>query len=499
MRWAATRVAAAIASLAVGRVLAQENASFELVESDSTVPAGWRLGGDQRAARIAADSALALHGQRSLRIESDEPESLVRVTQRLPIGRASSGTNRVALRGYVRAAAGAEPALWLRVDGAGGFLAADSRGAPAALESDGWIVHTVQLAVPSDAREVVLGMLVRGRGAAWFDALELEWLDARALEPPSPVARRYVEAALDLMQQHSIHRRTIDWPAFRAAALEQARGAVTAADAHLAVRFALFNLGDRHSYLQTQSAAAALSVTPVSNARTGRGSAPPRGERLGDVAYLALPGFAGGTPAAQVAFANEVQDLIEALDSAAVVGWVLDLRRNSGGNLWPMLAGVGPLLGSGEAGASVYPDGTEAKFWYEDGKAGFGDYVQLRVSRAAYVPRSSTAPVAVLTDGSTASSAEVLAIAFRARDASIVVGAPTRGLAAGNRTFALSDGAAMVLTVAATRDRTGRVYRGPIAPDIQVAQPRGEGSSDADDAALDAALEWLRGCRAERC
>ena len=481
-----------LAALALGghAARAQENLSFELAEPESSSPLGWRLAvrDASETVRIGLDPTVAREGGRSLRIVRESGPGITRVTQRIPID-ARSGADRIALQGYVRAAGGGA-SLWLRVEGSGGFLAADSRGsADTAAAAAQWALHSVQLPLPQDAREVVVGVSIRGAGSAWFDALSVERLDAAVWPSPSATARRYVNAALDVMQQHSINRRAIDWAAFRAAVLEQARGAVTAVDAHLAVRFALYGLGDRHSYLLPAPTARALSVTAVSNARTGRGSVAPQAKLVDAVGYLALPGFAGGTPVAQVAFANAVQDLIEDLDEGGAIGFVLDLRGNSGGNLWPMLAGIGPLLGSGEVGASVYPDGREVPFWYDDGKAGFGDYVQLRVSRAAYVLRNADLPVAVLTDAETASSAEVLAIAFRERPNSVLVGAPTRGLAAGNRTFALADGAALVLTVAATRDRAGRVFSGSVEPDFAVTTaPRAVG----EDPPLAAALEWVR-------
>jgi carboxyl-terminal processing protease len=258
------------------------------------------------------------------------------------------------------------------------------------------------------------------------------------------------------------------------------------------VRFAVRELGDRHSYLQSAAATRALATTAVSNARTGSPLTVPRGERLGDrVAYVNVPGFAGGTPLQQVEFAEQVKNTIQAVDGAGVCGWVVDLRQNTGGNLWPMLAGVGPLLGEGELAASVYPDGRRVPVWHRDGQAGFGDYTQLRV-RSPYRLFVSSVPVAVLQGPATASSAEVLAVAFRSRPATRSFGAPTRGLSAGNRTFALADGAALVLTVAATTDNQGRVYAGPIVPDEalgRMQQP--SGTESAADAALAAAVAWL--------
>ena len=178
------------------------------------------------------------------------------------------------------------------------------------------------------------------------------------------------------------------------------------------------------------------------------------------IGYLWIPGFAGGTQASQAKFADALHRITGDLDARGSCGWIVDLRDNTGGNLWPMLAGVGPVLGDGDAGASVYPDGRRVTLWYRDGRAGFGDYVQLRVAGAPYRLDEPYPPTAVIVGPSTASSGEVIAAAFRGRKHASIFGAATRGLSTGNRTFPLSDGAALVLTVAATSDRTGRVYNG---------------------------------------
>jgi C-terminal processing protease CtpA/Prc len=186
-----------------------------------------------------------------------------------------------------------------------------------------------------------------------------------------------------------------------------------------------------------------------------------------------------------------MKNVIQANDKEGVCGWIVDLRRNPGGNLWPMLAGLGPLVGDGELAASVYPDGRRVAVWHRDGQAGFGEFTQLRVREPYRLARA--VPVAVLLGPATASSAEVLAVAFKGRGPTRSFGAPTRGLSAGNRTFALADGASLVLTVAATSDAAGRVYAGPIVPDeLVTAGEDGAGAAAPTDAALEAGAAWLR-------
>src|SRR5438270_7244326 len=65
------------------------------------------------------------------------------------------------------------------------------------------------------------------------------------------------------------------------------------------------------------------------------------------------PGFLAVDGPTATAFATRVQELIRAVDQPPACGWIVNLRQNGGGLMWPMLAGIGPLLGEGEAGATV--------------------------------------------------------------------------------------------------------------------------------------------------
>jgi carboxyl-terminal processing protease len=495
---------AALSFTAYAAVGAELNLGFEALDTEAR-PLGWSATGG--GADVASDSAAA-EGERSLKVTRAAAAGVARISQRVPAAELRAGGGRalrLRLTGLARAPApGVAPALWLRVDGARGPLFLDSGGygrEAAATEPSGgrpaeasagvsqWRRYELELPLPLDADEVAFGVSVRGQGSAWFDGLELSVVATDAWPPAAPVAARYVDAALALMREHSLQRAEVDWPALRTQALEHARGATTAAEAHLAVRFAVRELGDRHSYLQSSAATRALAVTAVSNARTGSPPTAPHGRRLRDnLAYVQVPGFAGGTPAQQVEFAETVKDVIQANDGPQICGWVVDLRQNTGGNLWPMLAGLGPLLGEGTLAASVYPDGRKTGVWYRDGQAGFGEYTQLRVPSPYRM--GAAVPVAVLLGGATASSAEVLAVAFRSRSATRSFGAATRGLSAGNRTFALADGASLVLTVAATSDAAGRVYAGPIDPDEIIAGTRAP-NAGGPDPALEAAVAWL--------
>ena len=54
-------------------------------------------------------------------------------------------------------------------------------------------------------------------------------------------------------------------------------------------------------------------------------------------------------------YANMLHAIAASLETSKPSGWMVDLRGNGGGNMWPMRAGIGFALGEGVAGSSVSP------------------------------------------------------------------------------------------------------------------------------------------------
>lgn len=480
-----------LGALSSGGAHAQLNLDFESVGVAAGAP-GW----EADDAELALDAAAARSGRFGLRVAAGH-DGRARFSQTLD-ARTLTG-DRVRVSAYVKADAPQAAGLRIRVDGGGRLLYISRSRADAPADVSGWQRIEIDAPLAPDARRVELGGEVAEGAQASFDDFRVEALRARDLPEPTAVARRYVERALAIIDEHAVTRSTLDWAAYRNAVLEQARGSVTIADAHLAVQFALASLDDGHSYFMTPQQMVTLDDRPVGNARTARAPTAPYAELLdGTFGYLRLPGIAGGDHVDRVEFAEAVQALIAMHDAAAACGWILDLRDNEGGNLWPMLAGVGPLLGDGEVGASIRPDGERRSLWYVDGKAGLGDFVQLRVRGAPYVLARDDTPVAVLLNDETASAAEIVALALAGRPAARSFGTATAGAGTGTRTFPLSDGAALMLAVTMLADRQGRVLHGRIVPD----EPVLEAARDeplSEQAVVAAAGRWLRvqsGCAA---
>ena len=58
----------------------------------------------------------------------------------------------------------------------------------------------------------------------------------------------------------------------------------------------------------------------------------------GNIGYLNIPGFLSTDQKVIDSFANQIHNAIRELDNKAnITGWIVDLRNNTGGNMWPMV------------------------------------------------------------------------------------------------------------------------------------------------------------------
>jgi carboxyl-terminal processing protease len=300
----------------------------------------------------------------------------------------------------------------------------------------------------------------------------------------SPQARAYLTAALDIMQQHSVNRKKINWTWLRQQAFALADGAKTPADTYSAIEDALMLLGDHHSFFLDPQTAKQLEAAKITSDEQ------PQGQLLAHgIGYLLLPHFLGQQQQDEKQYALLAQNVIRQADQAGACGWIVDLRTNGGGNMWPMLDGVGPILGEGVVGSFVGHDGVKQPFAYRDGQAQLAGSTLIGVENPYHL-KHPLPPIAVLTSPFTASAGEAIVVAFRGRPHTLSFGKPTAGVPTVNEGFKLSDGADLILTVALDADRTGHTYDSAIAPDQTVPVDMSQ-IGKPGDLALQAATTWL--------
>jgi C-terminal processing protease CtpA/Prc len=202
-------------------------------------------------------------------------------------------------------------------------------------------------------------------------------------------------------------------------------------------------------------------------------------------AYVAVTQFASADQDVINGYATTLQRIVKDLDAKEPCGWIVDLRQNGGGNMWPMLAGLGPLLSTGALGSFVGSARNRDTTWsYQNGVAMLGPNAMAQVTDPPYRMNIPTPPIAVLVGGTTASSGEAVAIAFRGNPNTRSFGQRTRGLTTANAPFMLSDHAVINLTTSIDADRVGHAYQDGVTPDELI--------DDADGEHLPAAARsWL--------
>ena len=307
----------------------------------------------------------------------------------------------------------------------------------------------------------------------------------------SAAARSYLNAALDIMQRQAVDRATLDWPAIRQRAFTTAAGARIPSETYLAIASAVGELGvNGHSRFVPQALGSDSSSPPLDPSQLPSGGLLP-----GRIGYVSLPGVSGDH-ADQYQAAGVA--LMRRLQAGHPDGWMLDLRSDNGGDVWPMVGGIQPLLGSGPIGSFVAPPAPADVIRATPTQLTEGSDVLVRMPAAAGQGANAD-PVVVLTGPTTASSGEFAAIVFRGRPCTVSMGAATFGVPTANEALPLSDGASLVLTTAFDADRTGHVYPdAPVRPDIAVGIGTDyNATSDHADPAVIAASRWLgrhRGC-----
>ena len=355
-------------------------------------------------------------------------------------------------------------------------------------DSDTTFTLTIGGLAAVEMDSVVFGLYHYGKGTLRAEPPLIN-RSAVPVATPKPEITAYLDSFFTIVRLRALDRDLLDWKQLRSDAYALSAPADSLADVHDVLEFTLRRI-DHHSYLQKPDHYAGWQKGNNDNDEVDPNLKYPTGRRVDErMVYLNMPGVSSGHQKTLLAYADSLQRLITRLDADGTDEWMVDLRSNTGGNCWAMLAGVGPLLGDGICGYFMQRDGSQAtSWWYWEGASYSGRNKQVSPT-APHTLRDTTIRIAVLHGERTASSGEVMAIAFRGLDNARSFGQPTSGYSTGNRIYRLADGAAVVLTVSVYGDRNKQAFGEAVTPDEVVESIRGT------DAAAERAADWLRAGR----
>ncbi len=259
----------------------------------------------------------------------------------------------------------------------------------------------------------------------------------------------YVKHCVRILDKEALYADSPQWKAKKKAVLAQK--IATMEEAHALVAEAAGVAGGKHTFLQA----------PVKDTVSYPEEAPETAVLKGGILYVKLPAHSG----VKISDARYMLPVLEFLrDHKEPMGRVIDLRGNTGGNMYPMIAAISPLL----------PDGVVLRFkgrkrttpiWLEA-------VIQSQNIPAKFIFKCEETPTAILTDGQTASSGEATLLCFRGLKHVRTFGAPTAGYASANQSHILKDGYLLAVTISGDMARTGEVFcDSPIVPDVRSAEP----------------------------
>ncbi len=297
-----------------------------------------------------------------------------------------------------------------------------------------------------------------------------------APEPAEPV-KAFFTQLIQIVEENSINRRKINWADYKAQVWAKVGGAQTVPKTELAMTLAMALLKDNHSGIivdNQRGLYGGIGCQPLPALSPFVFAEP-------NIGYVKVEGFNGSGQEA-INFAENIQNDIARQDDKNLKGWIVDLRRNLGGNMYPMIAGLGPIIGEGLCGYFYDADDKPVQpFSYQNGAAWLGEQ-PLTTAAKPYKLIDNSPRVAVLLGNSTASSGEATAIAFIGRANTRLFGTASCGLTTGNTQYNLPFyGYRLNLFTVNMGDRMGKIYGKEIMPDELV----------TDDQAIAKAVKWI--------
>ena len=209
--------------------------------------------------------------------------------------------------------------------------------------------------------------------------------------------------------------------------------------------------------------------------------------------YIRIPGIQSSNE--DSIKAHEIFNLIKNQQNEyAIKGWIIDLRLNGGGTMFPMLSGLSPLLGNNHVGSFTYKNNQNDEAWIlQSGEVylGTNQITDYKPSLNFDWKRLPEIPVVVLISAGTISSGEVTAISFKNRPNTIFMGENTGGYTTANSSHKITEFIFLQLSAAYFTDRIGIIYAGDsVRPDIYI-----EGGDNFEDLSKDKkikrAIKWI--------
>jgi len=184
---------------------------------------------------------------------------------------------------------------------------------------------------------------------------------------------------------------------------------------------------------------------------------------------------------------SEIQNAVCELVQKGAEKWIIDLRHNGGGNMFPMVEGISNIIGDGIVGGTKGVTEEESSVWQIKNGDFFYDEQTVALENKCQI--TNTQKVAVLTSPYTASSGEALAVILKERPKTRFFGNKTMGMITATDWKQIDSLTTISISVSYYKDRENNIYDQYINVDETIEfEPKAEFEKDNG---IKRVIEWL--------
>jgi len=300
-------------------------------------------------------------------------------------------------------------------------------------------------------------------------------LFAQNVEFKNDSVKHYIDKTFLIIQNNALNKNKIDWDSLRMDIYERTKNAKKIEEVLPIYPYLFEKIEDHHGWLSYKG----------KNYRWNKNSNKVKSEIIKDavkstkkvyatllsrnIGYLRIPGNNDFGAKKMDSIASNIVDEIDKINSNRIKGWIIDLRVNTGGNMYPMIAGISDLIGDNEKlGGFVTSDNHSDEQWLLKSGNIYVDSNQVLDRKKLKKPITKRLPIAILISGYTASSGEMTAISLIGRKKTKLFGEESAGYTTTNEGFKIDENSGLNLAVGYVTDRTGKIYVDNIKPDFEL-------------------------------
>ena len=310
-----------------------------------------------------------------------------------------------------------------------------------------------------------------------------------------------MDTVFNLIRDNSIYRKKINWIQLKDSVNEKTKGARTVENLIPVILYIFESIHDYHGGLNYMGLRYRPVFPPIlKEKQTLRSNLVQAIEQQKsrinaivldkEYGYISIPKMDARNTEDFERFTKQLLDSVNKLPNN-LKGWIIDLRLNTGGSMYPMINGIGKIIGDGPVVSFIDADGGISTWVIIDGKAAIISGEE-QLKKYINKPTQKKLPkVAVLISPLTKSAGEGTAIALKERPRTKFFGESSAGFTNGNRVFPIDKNFMLLIATVYTADRNRNIYYDFVNPDVVLID--GDNFDDiSNDLKVLEALKWLK-------